>query len=110
MVDVHSEGFERSLAETVAWCATQPLITHADESPLVRHRRALVEKSHRLFREVYERLAHNWNQITASQEWHQSRALLDEADPLSLSQLDGQLRSAALNPSFGLDSFGIDAP
>ncbi|HWY70028.1 MAG TPA: hypothetical protein VNX88_15260 [Terriglobales bacterium] len=34
--------------------------------------------------------------------------MLQEADPLSLSTLDAQLRSAALKPSFAMDEFAND--
>ena len=57
---------------------------------------------------AFERFNRNfdeWDRVTATPEWHQSRALLDRADPLSLSSLDGQLRSAALKPSVPLDQF-----
>lgn len=108
MIDVDSPGFKRSLAEAISWCATLPLTTHIDEPAVIRYRRALVEKSHRLFRRGYERLRYNWQELTQSDEWHQSRAMLQEADPLSLSTLDAQLRSAALKPSFAMDEFAND--
>ena len=100
--------FGRSLAETIAWCADQPITGCPEESPDFRHRRALVEEANRLSRAVFDRFNRNfdqWDQITATPQWHQSRALLEEADPLNLSSLDGQLRSAALKPSLPLDHF-----
>lgn len=109
MIDLNSENFNRSLAETMAWCAAQRLTAVAEESSLVRYRRALVEKSRRLREKVYKRFKHDWKQIAGSEEWGQSRALLHEADPDSLSLLDGQLRSATLKPSFELDPFRTDA-
>jgi hypothetical protein len=108
VIDLDSAGFKRSLAEAIAWCATLPLTNHLDEPAVIRYRRALVQKSHRLFRRGYERLRYNWQELTQSEEWHQSRALLQEADPLSLSTLDAQLRSAPLKPSFAMDEFAND--
>lgn len=108
MIDLDSAGFKRSLAETAAWCIAQPLSPRVDESAVIRHRRGLVEESQRLSRAVFERLGHDWVQIRASQEWQRSEALLQEADPLSLSTLDAQLRSATLKPSFAMDEFSRD--
>ena len=108
MIDLDSAGVKRSLAEAIAWCATLPLTNHLDEPVLIRYRRALVEKSGRLFRQGYERVRHNWQQYWQSEECHQSRLLLQEADTLSLSTLDAQLRSAALKPSFAMDEFADD--
>jgi hypothetical protein len=110
MFDFSSTQFTRSLTETVAWCAAHSLTAHVEEPPVIRHRRALVEESQRLFREAFERMNRNWVQVRTTQEWHRSIALLKEADPLSLSLLDAQLRSATLKPSLGLDEFGTDAP
>ena len=100
--------FGRSFSETIAWCAAQPLTVRPEESADFRHRRALVGEANRLFRVVFDRFNRNWDQwdqVTASPEWHESRALLDDADPLTLSLLDGQLRSATLKPSIPLDQF-----
>ena len=108
MIDLDSAGIKRSLAEAIAWCATVPLTNQLDEPAIIRYRRALVEKSDRLFRQGYERLRHNWQEYWQSEECRQSRALLDEADPLSLSTLDAQLRSAPLKPTFAMDEFDND--
>ena len=110
MIDLDSAGFRHSLAEAITWCATLPLTNHVDEPAVVRYRRALVERSNRLFRQGYERLRDNWNELTQSEEWHQSRALLQKADPLSLSTLDTQLRSAFLKPTFAMDEFANEEP
>jgi hypothetical protein len=108
VIDLHSAGFRRSLAEAIAWCATLQLTDHLDEAAAIRYRRALVDESHRVFRRVYERVQHDWQALTRTEEWHRSRALLQEADPLSLSTLDAQLRSAPLKPSFAMDDFTND--
>lgn len=106
MIDIGSESFKRSLAEAISWCATLPLKSYVDEPAIIRYRRALIDESHRLLRLAYKRIGNNWKQLTSTQEWHRSGALLQEADPLSLSTLDAQLRSGPLKPSFNMDEFG----
>jgi hypothetical protein len=108
VIDTDSASFKVSLSETVAWCANQSLTSRVDEPAIIRDRRELVEESNRVFRRAYERLQKDWERIFKSEEWHKSRALLEEADPLSLSTLDAQLRSGALKPNFTMDGFSDD--
>jgi hypothetical protein len=105
MFDYETPMFKRSLAETIAWCAGQPLTNRPEESSSIQRRRALLEEANRLFRVVYDRFYPDWDKIKASAEYCQSQALHAEADPLTLSLLDGQLRSSALKPSLRLDQF-----
>jgi len=105
VIDLDSAAFRRSLEETVAWCTAQQLVAHVDESPAIRARRALFEESQRLSRTAHEKLKGDWVRIAISQEWLQSEALSRQADPLSLSTLDAQLRSDRLRPNFAMDEF-----
>jgi len=105
MFDYETPMFKRSLAETIAWCAGQPLTNRPEESPSIQRRRALFEEANRLLKVVYDRFNPDWDKIKASAEYRQSQTLYAEADSPTLSLLDGQLRSTALKPSFRLDQF-----
>jgi hypothetical protein len=112
MIDFTSTDFKRSLAETVAWCASQSLTADITESASIRHRRALFEESCRLIQLAYERVNHSLfrRNVSKTKEWRRSMILLKEAGPDSLALLKDQLRSATLKPSFPLDDLGINAP
>lgn len=112
MFDVTSTDFKRSLSETIAWCASQPLTTAVAESAAIRHRRVLFEESGRLMHQAYELVNRSWfrRNVSNTKEWRRGMTLLREANPNSLPQLKSQLRSPTLKPTFGLDEFGIDAP
>lgn len=112
MFDFMSTEFNRSLSATVAWCASQPLTADVAESAAIRHRRALFEESGRLMQQAYERVNHSWfrRNVLKTKEWRRAAMLSKEADPLSLAQLQSQLRTPTLKPGFALDEFGSDAP
>jgi hypothetical protein len=110
MFDFISTEFNRSLSETVAWCASQPLTADVAESDAIRHRRALFEESGRLMQQAYERVNRSWfrRNVLKTKEWRRAAMLSKEADPLSLAQLQSQLRTPTLRPAFALDEFGSD--
>jgi len=112
MFDFDSPSFQRSLAETIAWCSSQPLTAHAPESAAILHRRALRQEAGKWMQQAYERVDRSWFRrvVSKTKEWRRAMALLEEAPLDSLVQLTTQLRSAALKPTFALDEFGTDAP
>jgi hypothetical protein len=112
MFDFTSTDFKRSLSETVAWCSLQPLTADVAESADIRHRRVLWEESGRLMQQAYERVNRSWfrRNVSKTKEWRRSVMLSKEADPLSLAQLESQLRTPTLKPTFALDDSGMDAP
>ncbi len=112
MFDFISTEFNRSLSETVAWCASQSLTADVAETAAIRHRRALFEESGRLMQQAYERVNHSWfrRNVLKTREWRRAAMLSKEADPLSLAQLQSQLRTPTLKPAFAFDEFGSDTP
>jgi len=112
MFDFTSTDFKRSLSETVAWCALQTLTADVEESAAIRHRRALFEESGRLMQQAYARVNRSWfrRNVSKTKEWRRSVILWKEADPLSLAQLGGQLRTPALKPTCAPDESSVDTP
>lgn len=84
-----TSAFLEALAETVCWCATQPLTSEATESAESIRRRMLLGQASDILsrRPAYQ-----------SRQWRLAMSLINEASPDSLAPLEHQLRSAALKP------------
>lgn len=103
--------FERSLAETVAWCYALSLgIDHTNASTIL-HRRALLEQSQQLFEagRTHTNKRGLGRKACDTEEWRQARVLVEQVRNL-LGTLKHRARTAALKPTFALDEFGVDAP
>ena len=111
MFDLDSTRFKRSLSETIAWCAAQPLTVHPTELAAARHRRALLEQSGQLMRQAHERVNQSWflRRASKTSEWRQAMRIINEVRS-SLAPLETRLRSAALKPNFALDDSSPRVP
>ena len=111
MLNFESAQFKRSLAETIAWCATKSLVAIPTDSEPIRDRRAWLNEASQLFLDanVASVSAGSGCKITDTKQWQQARALLERIRG-SLGRLQDKLRSAALKPNFDLDTLGSNTP
>jgi hypothetical protein len=109
MPDLSSEQFQRSLADTVAWCRMKAIGLDA-EADDVRQRQALYAQAEQHWEEAQEAVKRGWlrRKITDTKQWQSAMALLKQIRD-SLGPMDRKLRSPELKPSFTLDGFGDDA-
>jgi len=84
---------KRSFTEACSWCAAQPLVPVAEETPDQRQRRALFVEAGKLYQEAYRRKERYGGPLH-----DQAQALSKEADYTSLILLRSQLRTPSLNP------------
>jgi hypothetical protein len=105
MLEFKREQFRRSLADTIAWCAAQ----FPEPNDLViserRHRRTLVERADRLWKDA-QTIANGGSikrKIAEIAEWREARALWEQVR-VSLGPLDDKLRSVSIKPTLPLDS------
>ena len=104
MVDTTSARFRQSLAETIAWCDRQQIVAEVEESPGIRHRRALIEQAGRLMQKAGQRVMdRRWfSDLWRKRDYRRAVQLLEEADPGSIAPLKNQLRSKELRPNGSL--------
>jgi hypothetical protein len=109
MVDFSSEQFQRSLAETIAWCRMKAIGMDA-ETDDIRQRHALYTQAEQHWEEAQETVKRGWlgRKITETKQWQNAMVLLKQIRD-SLGPMDRKLRSPELKPSFSLDEFGDDA-
>jgi hypothetical protein len=104
MFDFNSEQLQRSLADTITWCAAQfPEPNDLDISEM-HHRRALVERADRLWKDA-QTIANGGSikrKIAEIAEWREATALWERVRA-SLGPLEHKLRSETLKPSAPLD-------
>jgi hypothetical protein len=106
-----SRRFERSLAETVAWCSALSLgVDHTNTSAIL-HRRALLDRSKQLFEEGRTHANERWfgKKACDTEQWRQAGSLIQQVRNL-LGPMKYRTRTAALKPNFDLDEFGVNAP
>jgi hypothetical protein len=104
-----SPTFQRSLRETVSWCALKGFVRHYADSEQKR-RRFLYEQTERQLRDARTSGRQGWirRKVTWTKQWQQAMGLLLQVRD-SFGPMEGRLRSAALKPRFTLDEFGIDS-
>jgi hypothetical protein len=107
---LRTEQFERSLAETIAWCG-KLLSSYEIDSEAMRHRLSLSDQAARLSQEAYASAGKSWprQNVTETKEWMDLKVVWQQlrAAPMPFEHV---LRSLALKPAFDLDVFGWDAP
>jgi hypothetical protein len=115
MSDPDPTPFNRSLAETIAWCAAK-LGDAQPDAAAIRHRAVLNEQARQHLREAREYINRPWyrrgigkTRISATKQWRQAMDLLAQLSN-SLGPMKDKLRSTVLNPNFNLDDFRINAP
>jgi hypothetical protein len=111
MADFSSESFQRSLAETIAWCDMQSLGTDQVDLDAIRKRHSLYVQSEQQLQEARLSASQGWfrRKISDTKQWQQAMALLKQIRD-SLGPMEHRLRSAELKPTFSLDDFGARAP
>src|SRR5215470_18352450 len=108
-MDFQSPAFQRSLRETVSWCAMHGLVRNDEDSEALR-RRALYKQSDEQLRDARASADQGWlrRKITDTKQWQHAMRLLKQIRD-SFGPLERRLRSDALKPSFTLDEFGTDS-
>ena len=106
--DLNAEHIRESLADTVAWCATQPITATVDKSEELKRRERMVEEVNQLRTRAIAKRQGFWDKLFRrsyldSREWKladelRQSALLSPPFPLST-----QLRTPALKPSHTLE-------
>jgi len=102
--DLTSADIRVSIAETIAWCASQKLTAYIEETEEIRNRRMLAEQASKLMGQAYAKQRDLWNKlfrpdIEKAPEWQLAMKLSLEADADSLKPpLASQLRSSASKP------------
>ena len=107
MLDFSSAPFQRSLAETVAWCNMR---SHDADLDAIRQRHALYLQSEQQLQKARTAANQGWlrRKIADTKQWQNAMALLKQIRD-SLGPMDRKLRSAELKPRFALDEFEADA-
>jgi len=107
MLDLTSERFQRSLADTVIWCRLKALMDA--DSDEIKRRRALYTEVEQHWEAAQEIVRGNrlLRKITDTKQWQHAMSLLKQIRG-SLGPMDRKLRSPELKPSFHLDEFGDD--
>jgi hypothetical protein len=101
--DLKSDAVRRSLAETIAWCKNQQIISAVEESDEAKHQRKLAEQAGELIQRAYAERGKFWNRVlrrkyTNSRLWQRGMELYSRAD-LTFAPLKDQLRSPAISPN-----------
>jgi len=103
MFDLNDEELKKSLAETIAWCATQPIAARLTDTPELRRFHSLKKQAGDLMHRAYATRQTFWNRLvrrdySKTTEWKMGEELLHQAWQIRLPRLASELRSADLNP------------
>jgi hypothetical protein len=109
---LESDELQRSLAETIAWCRDQQIISIVEESDEARRQRKLAQQAGELIHRAYLERNKFWNRVlrrkfTNSRLWRRGAELYRSTD-LSFAPLKEQLRSPAIAPNESLSDARAD--
>lgn len=113
MFDLSAEKLLTSIAETISWCATQPITARLTETPNLLKRRRLIEEGKELTRRAKASGDRFWNRMLRrdyenTPEWRMGMIFIHQAQQISIAPQQQELRSIDLMPQSAIGEAKTD--